>query len=73
MVFDISSAVTQHKSHYSWGTWNQFKMFSHYRDTTNITVTVVGTNGAIGEDGHVALVVLDDIIITIKKQDSSDK
>ena len=70
MVFDISTAVSQHKNLYTWGTWNQFKMFSHYREDINITVTVVGSTGVLAADGHVGLVLLDDIVITIKKDNS---
>ena len=66
-MFDISTAVAHHKNHYAWGDWNQFKMISQYREDTNITVTVVGSNGAPNADGHVGLVLLDDIVITIKK------
>ena len=70
MVFDIADAVSQHKSHYTWGTWNQFKMFSHYREKINITVTVVGSTGTLSADGHIGLVLLDDILITIKKDNT---
>ena len=66
MVFDISTAVAQHKNHYTWGQWNQYKMVSHYREEMNITVTVVGSTGVLAADGHVGLVLLDDIVINIK-------
>ena len=72
MVFDISTAVAQHKNHYTWGQWNQFKMFSHYREDINITVTVVGSSGAHNTDDHVGLVLLDNIVITIRKDRLED-
>ena len=73
MVFDISTAVAQHKNHYTWGQWNQFKMFSHYREDINITVTVVGSSGAHNADDHVGLVLLDNIVITIRKDRLEDR
>merc|ERR1719369_1959431 len=72
MVFDISTAVAQHKNHYTWGQWNQFKMLSQYREDINITVTVVGCTGAHTADGHVGLVLLDNIVITIRKDRAED-
>ena len=66
-MFDISTAVAQHKNHYTWGQWNKFKMFSQYREDVNITVTVVGSTGGHTADDHVGLVLLDDIVITIRK------
>merc|ERR1712121_185415 len=73
MVFDIAGAVSQHKNHYTWGTWNQFKMFSHYREQINITITVVGSLGTLTPEGQVGLILLDNIVITIKKDNSNDK
>ena len=61
MVFDISSAQGS-----TWGQWNQYKMVSNYREEMNITVTVVGSTGVLAADGHVGLVLLDDIVITIR-------
>lgn len=62
MVFDIFSA---HSS--TWGQWNEYKLVSHYREDINITVTVVGATGSLTADGHVGLVLLDDIVITVRK------
>ena len=62
MAFDISSA---HGS--NWGQWNQYKMVSQYREDMTVTVTFVGSTGALALDSHVGLVLLDDIVITIRK------
>ena len=64
MVFDVSDSVEQHRMHYNFSRWNQFKMLSNYKTNVNMTVTVMGQNGG----GSKSFVLLDDIVITVRSR-----
>ena len=60
----MSDSIEQHRRHYNFSRWNQFKMLSKYKANGNITVSVMGKNGAGGK----SFVLLDDIVITVRSR-----
>ena len=65
IVFDIGTAVRQHKKHFNLLAWNSFKLFSQYSDAETLSLTFSGGNG------NQSIVLLDDIVISVKKLNKS--
>lgn len=65
MVFDISAGLEQHKKHFNFSKWNEFRLFSQYIDPENMTIVFSGKNG------ENSVLLLDDIVISVKKLNKS--
>ena len=62
LVFDVADSIQQHRRHYNFSRWNQFKLVSKYSNGIDLDLMIVGQNGGDGK----SVVLLDDIVITVR-------